>query len=61
MIDSELKKVVISRPQTLGNNHDNLEKEKLEPLQAYLGLSDEELKKVVVSMPEVLSQTMAAW
>ena len=39
----------------LGCSHDNLVKEKLEPLQALLGLNAAELKKIVLRQPAVLS------
>ena len=38
-------------PALLSLNHSTLVQEKLEPLQAYLRLSDAELKKMVVSKP----------
>ena len=46
---------MLTSPQVLTYNHENLVNEKLEPLQQYFGLADEQLKKVVLSLPSVLS------
>ena len=54
MSDAELKKLVLSLLLVLSFSRYNLMQEKLEPLQAYLGLSGAGLRKVVVSLPAVL-------
>ena len=46
---------MLKTTSVLSYNHDNVVKEKLEPMQRMLDLTDEEMKQAVVSLPQALS------
>jgi hypothetical protein len=60
---AEVKKAVLRHPAVRSFNHDNLVKEKLEPLQALLNLDAAELKEIVLGSPAVLgcNHATTAW